>query len=145
MINNFSGSYRFLSNFYPARVTYEGVTYPTSEHAYQAAKTWEKEERKKIARMKTPGEAKRYGRSIALRAGWDSMKVDVMREILYIKFRDEQLRQLLLDTGDEDLIEGNDWGDVFWGQVAGRGQNWLGRLLMELRDQLRLEPRGDAA
>lgn len=136
-IDYFIGEHWFLSNFYPAETIYEARRYPTSEHAYQAAKSLEPHVQRAIALLRTPQEAKRYGRQIALRAGWESMKVDVMREVLRRKFSDPALAQRLLTTGDEPLVEGNTWNDTFWGVCRGRGQNWLGKLLMELRDELR--------
>src|SRR5690348_9381030 len=62
-IAEFQGEYRFLSNFWPAEVAYEGITYPTAEHAYQAAKTMDVNERKRIAALPTPAEAKAAGRA----------------------------------------------------------------------------------
>src|SRR4051794_10492805 len=66
-IDSFQGEYRFLSNFWPAEVVYEGVTYPSVEHAYQAAKTLSIEERKRIASLPTPGEAKKEGQKLIKR------------------------------------------------------------------------------
>ena len=133
-IEFFTGSYRFLSNFYPAWTKYEGMLYPTAEHAYQAAKSTDPKVRKAVRDLPTPSEAKRYGRrKVALRLGWDKMKLDVMREVLRSKFSDERMRRELLATGERELIEGNDWGDKYWGKVGRTGANWLGRILMEVR------------
>lgn len=136
-IESFQGEYRFLSNFWHVYVRYDGELYPTVEHAYQAAKTLNPEFRKAIA-YATTGEAKRMGRQVPMRPDWDSIKIDVMRDLLRQKFTEEpELRELLLATGDAELIEGNTWGDYFWGVCNGEGQNNLGKLLMEIRDGLR--------
>jgi ribA/ribD-fused uncharacterized protein len=146
VISEFNGEYRFLSNFYSAPTLYEGILYRTSEHAFQAAKTLIQAQREEIRDLLTPGEAKKYAGKkgpIRLRDGWNEMRIDVMRQVLRSKFtsvQNEHLKERLLDTGDAELIEGNTWGDVFWGQVNGQGENWLGRLLMELRADLRANP-----
>ena len=137
-IDSFNGKYRFLSNFYPVKVKLDGVTYDSVEHAYQAAKTIDKEERAKFIGI-TAGQSKRLGRQLSLRRDWDSVKINIMRDLLIQKFEDEQLKIDLLDTGDAELIEGNTWDDTFWGVCNGVGTNWLGRLLMEIRSNLRLD------
>lgn len=140
MIDRFNGTqYSFLSNFYTAYVVWEGIKYTTSEHAYQAAKTLNLELRKNVFgdMNSSPAVAKRAGRKIELRSDWESVKIDVMREIVRIKFRTHpKLAEKLLATGDEELVEGNTWGDRFWGQVDGVGENWLGKILMEVREEL---------
>ena len=137
MIDSFRGEYRFLSNFYPAAVELYGETYPTVEHAYQAAKTNDPAARERIRWAQRPGDAKRLGQSVQIRSDWESVKVDVMRGLLVKKFSDRRLADMLLKTGDEELVEGNYWGDRFWGVCGGDGDNWLGRLLMEVRRELR--------
>jgi ribA/ribD-fused uncharacterized protein len=137
VINSFTGEYDFLSNFYHCPISYAGQRYPTTEHAFQALKTLDLEERSKISRAGTPGQAKRLGREVKLRKDWESVKVDIMREILHAKFtQNTDLLQRLLLTGETELIEGNTWGDREWGQVNGVGKNLLGKLLMELRRNL---------
>lgn len=108
-IDSFSGPYDFLSNFYPLStpVVYEGMFFPTVEHAYQAAKTLNQEERKKVRDMPTAGKAKRAGGRVTLRADWDRVKVEVMRYLLHQKFSDRQLAVKLMATGTRQLIEGN--------------------------------------
>ena len=135
MIDAFIKTNRFLSNFYPCKVTYEGITYPTTEHAFQAAKTLDQSLRKTIANLPQPSEAKKEGRNLQLRPDWEKIKVQVMRELLLLKFSDPELKKKLLATGKEELIEGNWWGDTFWGVCKGTGQNMLGKLLMEIRDK----------
>lgn len=133
----FTGRYRFLSNFYPVTIDYECVTYPTVEHAYQAAKSDSPEFRLLVALMPSPGEAKRAGRRTKLRRDWDSMKLEVMENLLRRKFNQTVFRRALATTKPAILIEGNSWGDKFWGQCPlGEGENNLGRLLMKIRDEL---------
>jgi len=136
-IRSFKGRHSFLSNFYPAVVTWEGRVWPTVEHAYQATKTEDENEREWVDACETAGQAKRMGRKLTIRDGWDEMKVDVMRDLLQLKFQAEPVRSWLLDTGTAQLIEDNSWGDTFWGVCRGKGENHLGRLLMEVRQGLR--------
>lgn len=137
-IDSFSGEYEFLSNFYPSTVCdADGITYPTVEHYFQAMKTVYLPERQKIAAAPTPGKAKRMGRRVFLRSDWNAIKVEVMRQGLKQKFSDANLRKKLLATGDSELIEGNWWHDTFWGMCNGVGENHLGKLLMEIREELR--------
>lgn len=143
MITEFDGKYAFLSNFYHAPFTYDGIEYPTNEHFFQAMKTLDQEERKKIAAAATPGKAKRLGRHVILRPDWEIIKLDVMKEGLALKFADPKLREKLLATGDEILVEGNWWHDNTWGSCHCPlcdkipGKNLLGKALMELRSDLR--------
>lgn len=142
VIAQFSGSYRFLSNFFPAEVVFDGEEYPSVEHAYQAAKTFDLALRQQIQWKLQPGAAKRLAYKIivgdAFRPDWDDVRIDVMRGLLAQKFAPgAPLADRLRKTGDKVLIEGNTWNDRFWGVCKGEGQNWLGRLLMERREQLR--------
>ena len=137
-IERFQGEYRFLSNFWPARIIHGGIEYPTVEHAYQAAKTDDVKLKQKIARARTPGIAKRLGKRAKLRSDWDEVKVAVMTGLVAIKFTiNPALRKLLLDTGKARLVEGNDWNDTFWGVCRGVGENHLGCILMDIREGLR--------
>lgn len=146
-IASFRGPYAFLSNFSDSTIRYEGVLYPTVEHAYQCAKTLSQVERDRVCfvfaadgkpiRRTTPGEAKRAGRQVTLRADWDAVRIDVMRQLLVEKFSSVRQAEALIATGDAELIEGNNWGDTFWGRCNGRGENWLGKLLMEIREAVR--------
>lgn len=142
MINSFSGRYRFLSNFSPAAVELDGVTYPTVEHAFVAAKTTDVSLRTKVRTIEKPGDVKRFGRALKLRSDWESIKLAVMEDLVRKKFRHPELAKDLLLTGDHDLVEGNYWHDNVWGQCdcvfhAGKGQNHLGKILMKIRDELR--------
>lgn len=152
MINSFRGEYRFLSNFYPAKIEMDGRIYPSVEHAYQAGKTTDDNLRDIIRTAPTPGLAKRHGSQIKPRPGWELLKLPLMEFLLRQKFYLEQvpeivsrehinekldLRDRLLATHPEMLVEGNTWGDTFWGVCAGEGSNHLGRLLMKIRGELR--------
>lgn len=137
MISGFFGQYRWLSNFWYAKVVYEGLEYPTSEHAYQAAKTQDPALRIAISKLRTPGEAKRAGQKVP----WndDFNKLQVMYDVVKNKFSREPMRSKLLATGNEELIEANTWGDKFWGVCNGVGENHLGKILMRVREELGCE------
>lgn len=141
MISKFQGETRWLSNFQAVEITYEGITYPTTEHAYQGAKAMNVADAKMIASLATPGEAKRAGQTIVMRPGWvnPAVRIKAMEDINRLKFQDPGLRAKLLATGDQELIEGNNWGDKFWGQCEGVGTNHLGRILMKIREEIRNE------
>lgn len=132
-IDDFRGRYFFLSNFSPSPIRHGGILYPTVEHAYQAGKILDMEIRRALAIYPTPGDAKKMGRKLKMRDDWDEVKVPRMRTCLKKKFQDPSLRRKLLETGDQELIEGNTWGDTFWGVYRGKGKNMLGILLMEVR------------
>lgn len=143
MIDRFKGEYRWLSNFWPAPVRLDGIEFQTVEHAYQAGKTLCPQIRERIRTLPTPADAKAFGRrlgkTVPYRPAWnETFKVALMRYLLWQKFTHPDLRQRLILTGDEELVEGNHWCDVVWGRChcrkcAGRGENWLGVLLMEIR------------
>ena len=138
-IESFTGEYYFLSNFYPCNVYFEGLIYPSSEHAYVAAKTTDKELRLQISLIRTAGQVKKFGRKLTLRPDWELIKFDIMEKLLRKKFEDPVLRNKLLTTKDAELIEGNYWGDTIWGVCNGVGENNLGRLLMKLREEIKQE------
>jgi ribA/ribD-fused uncharacterized protein len=145
MINCFDGKWAFLSNFYWNEIEFEGITYPTNEHFFQAMKTLNIGERQKIANCLTPGQAKRMGRQVALRPDWEEVKEDIMFLGLCLKFADEQLADWLVETGDEPLEEGTTWHDNEWGNCSCpkcrniEGKNKLGKLLMKVRGMIREE------
>lgn len=137
VIDSFSSDYRFLSNFHPCSITIEGLEYPSVEHAFQAMKTLDPEERSAIQKAQSPGKAKRAGQKVVLRPDWDAIRVGVMEELVRQKFsKNRELANSLLATGDAQLIEGNTWDDTFWGVCGGRGENWLGKILMKVRNEL---------
>lgn len=135
-IDSFKGQYDFLSNFHESPVHYDNVCYPTVEHAFVAAKSTDKDFRKQVLDCRTPGEAKKIGRKVKLRSDWELIKVKVMNTLLIEKFQDPDLREKLLATDGFELIEGNWWGDVFWGVCNGDGKNVLGKLLMKIRQEI---------
>ena len=138
-IDNFDGDYAFLSNFYYAPVEWEGITYPTNEHAFQAAKVLKPAKRLEIAAAATPGQAKRLGRQVNLRTDWEEVKFAIMFEIVKTKFTSHKdLADKLLATGEAELIEGNWWNDTTWGVCNGVGKNWLGKILMTVRKELQM-------
>lgn len=138
VIDRFAGEWRFLSNFSPCPwIVYDGDVYATTEHAYQAAKTLDLAARRAIRATQRPGDAKRIGAHVSLRPDWSIVqRVTIMRDLLVQKFAAGQPIDYLaglLRTGDATLIEGNTWGDTFWGVCNGEGDNVLGTLLMEIR------------
>ena len=139
LIGMFRGKFSFLSNFHPAPTVWDGILYPTAEHAYQAAKSYRMEDRQEILRAATPAEAKKRGRYVNLRVDWtDEVKTNVMFMVVLAKFLGNRLLvNDLLATQNLPLIEGNTWGDTFWGQVNGEGQNRLGKILVATRRILR--------
>lgn len=145
MIDKFDGKYEFLSNFYNSEIFYEGITYPTVEHAFQAAKTLNQDERIAISKLDTPGKAKRAGRKCNLRKDWEEIKNDVMYQCVKAKFQDPELKNLLLETKHRYLVEGTTWHDNYWGNCSCekcksiQGNNQLGKTLMRVREELRKE------
>jgi len=139
MITSFTERYKFLSNFYPCKIQHDGIEYPSVEHAYQASKTFDRDKRKEIASLSTAGKAKKAGQSVSIRPDWEKVKDEIMWQLLQEKFRDGYIRGLLLQTGDKEIIEGNTWGDTYWGCVWSlankewEGQNKLGKLHMGFR------------
>lgn len=138
-IDSFKGQYAFLSNFYPCELEHKGIVYPSMEHAFQAMKVLSMAGRKRIAGLPTARDARRRGRQLWLRSGWDSVRDSIMLLFLRKKFVNLTLRKQLLKTGDRKLIEGNWWGDIYWGVCKGEGQNKLGKLLMQVRGECRRE------
>ncbi len=129
----------FLSNFASSRVEFEGMFFPTVEHGFVAAKTLDVSQREHIQTIATPGRVKRFGRKLVLRADWEEVKVDVMRQLVSAKFfTHENLGDLLIGTAPLPIFEANGWGDKVWGvdAVTGQGANLLGIILMEVRESL---------
>ncbi len=137
MITQFMGPTRWLSNFAVVTIEYEGVTYFSTEVAYQASKTLNIKARRAMARLATPGGARHVGGVLQLRPDWDEVKLKVMEDITRLKFSQEPYCSQLLATGDEQLIEGNNWGDTFWGVCKGKGENNLGKIIMKIRNESR--------
>lgn len=141
-VKSFRKEYRFLSNFAPAEVEYNGIKFPSVEHAYVAAKTDNEDIQLELLKL-TASEAKKYGREKCLiRADFEKEKVDIMRNLLEQKFKNEYYRYLLYSTEDSELIEGNTWHDNYFGSCTcdyceDKGQNVLGKLLMIIRSQIK--------
>ena len=154
-IEEFRGPHRFLSNFWLCPVEVGGLKFPSSEHAYQAVKTLDSAQR---AWFTDPdlkaSEAKRAGQRVTLRPGWEQTKKRAMLRVVLAKFiQNPDLAELLEATGSAQLTEGNTWHDWYWGQCRsyrdgphprgcpgfGSGSNYLGRILMAVRDVMRVD------
>ena len=133
-------AYGEFSNFAAFPITLDGVCWPTTEHYFQAQKFADEDYREKIRKADSPMMAADLGRSrnVRIRDDWESVKIEVMRMAVLAKFdTHKELNELLLSTGNEDIVEAAR-GDSFWGCGGdGTGKNWLGRILMEVREQLR--------
>ncbi len=131
-----------FSNFARFSVFLKDKKWRTSEHYFQAQKYAGMPREEEVRQAKTPSEAARLGRDrkVKLRPDWESVKDDVMREAVYAKFtQHDELRELLLSTGDDTLVEHTE-NDNYWGDGGdGSGKNMLGRILMETRERLRQE------
>lgn len=149
MISKFDGRYSFLSNFYPCLIEHQGISYKSVEAYYVAMKIKDDQIvngvfmpwidiREYIATITNPGTVKRLGRKLKIRKDWDVIKLSVMEYGIVQKFKDEKLKEMLLLTKNEELVEGNFWHDNFYGQCScekcGVGQNHLGKILMRIRN-----------
>ena len=137
MIGPFTGQHAYLSNFWYAPFVFCSVTYPTVEHFYQSAKADNARGWLAVIGAPTPRDAKRVGRSIRMNSEFESAKKVIMMNGVISKFRQHpELSGLLAGTGNEYLCEVNTWGDRYWG-FDGNGENWLGRILMMVRELVR--------
>lgn len=147
IIDEFRGRWFFLSNFYECKIEFQGITYPTVEHYYVAMKCNNDQFlngkyytpgdfREMIAKVKSPAIVKKIGQQIKIRKDWSEKKLDFMNFAIREKFKDEKLADKLKSTGDATLVEGNDWNDTFWGVCKGKGENHLGKILMQVRNEL---------
>jgi len=141
-IDKFIDEEFFLSNFYISPFIYNGKEYKSVEHAFQAAKADNEPEQDWIRLMDTPGKAKRNGMKVHLRKDWESVKENIMLELLKIKFSDPVLKMKLKDTKNYNLVEGNYWHDNFFGNCTCQnckdieGKNKLGKMLMLIRQEI---------
>ena len=141
----FRGDYGFLSNMWECPVTFEGINYPSAEHAYQAAKYDSRVVRLEIAALDNPVKAKRFPRlhkNLQFDPKFDENKLRIMGTILSVKFTmSPKLGQWLVETHPHELVEEGWWHDGFWGTcTCGKcapGKNHLGKLLMEVRSSLK--------
>ncbi|BDI29187.1 hypothetical protein CCAX7_12380 [Capsulimonas corticalis] len=99
-ITSFSSEYAFLSNFFRHSITLNGETYSTNEHAFQALKTFDAAERAKVRTAATPASAKSLGKRVTLREGWDSVRFQVMEQVVREKFSDPELAEKLVIPGE---------------------------------------------
>ena len=133
MIDSFRGEYAFLSNMYFSPIVINGIRYTCAEAAFQAAKLQDATLRTQFSGLSGHA-AKKLGRSVPLRPDWETIKIQVMRDIIHEKFmQNPMLREKLLATEGHELVEGNEWNDIFWGKCNGIGKNWLGRILEDER------------
>lgn len=143
IIDDFKGDFAFLSNFHQCDFVFEGLTYHTSEAAFQAQKCSTEYEKIKYTTVTNPVVAKRMGKKEpGFPSNWNEISYGIMKNILKAKFAVPELREKLKATGDAVLIEGNRHHDNRWGNCTcdrcknREGQNWLGKILMELRAEL---------
>lgn len=138
-----------FSNFQPSPFKLDNRVWPTVEHYFQAMKSLDSDDWEKIRKLDTPGKAKRAGRKLRLRPDWEKVKEDFMMKALRAKFKMKDFKRSLLSTGDEEIVEWNKWHDNEWGSctcprcINFPGRNKLGKLLMQLRDELS-EDRNDS-
>ena len=141
----FRDEYACFGNDFQAPIVYEGIEYSSAEAAFQASKSDDPAERKRMAKM-NPEKVKQRGNQLTPKPGWESMKDEIMAEILQLKFRQNpELRERLLATGDRRLINGGKGKkDIYWGlnTITWEGENRLGELLMNLRGDLYREKEG---
>jgi ribA/ribD-fused uncharacterized protein len=136
-ILEFKDEYEFLSNFYYSPFTYKDKKYSTVEHAYQSFKTLDERQRNRIWLAESPNRAKRLGRQVDVREDWEDIKLGLMLDLVRAKFQQNpKLAQRLIGTGNANLVEGNNWGDTYWGACQGWGENHLGKILMQVRDEM---------
>jgi ribA/ribD-fused uncharacterized protein len=141
-IVRFESEFFWLSNFYEVPVKLGNLTFGSTEAAFQGCKYKaalgdQKEQYEFMQDMiqANPSQSKKLGKRLLIDLDkWESIKVTCMREVVKAKFdQHDDLRLKLIETGAALLVEGNTWGDKFWGRCDGMGLNVLGSILMELR------------
>lgn len=137
-ILQFQDEYRWLSNHWPSIIVFQGITFPTVEHAYVYSKTIVQEEQDLFlqAQPMSAAQAKRAGKLLTLRSDWEDVRLNFMLDFTRQKYRNQVLRNKLIDTGNCLIVEGNTWHDYFWGQCNGKGENNLGKIIMKVREEL---------
>lgn len=132
------GNHYYLSNFYEAKFIYKDILWPSVEHAYQAMKSDSKSVWEYVAKLKSPNEAKKFGRRVCLRRNWEDIKLSIMISCVRAKFtQNKNLKEMLVATGDQILVEYTWWGDTYWGVNTNyEGENHLGIILMEIRNEI---------
>jgi len=139
-IESFRGEYSWLSNFVDVKITLNGITYPSVEHAYMSAKCDSADWRFMCSSGNyTAGEIKKLSKEVSIRHDWEKIKTKVMTECLIQKFNQEPFRTKLINTNDSYIQEGNHWNDKFWGVClkTNEGLNYLGKLIMVIRTKLK--------
>ena len=144
MIHTFADETRWLSNMMTVDVVYDGYSFKSVEQAYQYAKC-ETDEWRAVCQDPNlnPYQIKRKSKDIVIRDDWDKVKLLVMEGLLIQKFNQEPYQELLLATGNQNIQEGNNWNDTFWGvdlkSTPNIGENHLGRLIMNIRTQYKIK------
>lgn len=139
MIKEFKNQYFFLSNFYECPIYYNKLVFCNVEAAFQAQKAIDEKEQYKFINLNA-SQARKLGKTIVLRKDWEEVKDNIMYEIVKRKFTvNKELQQKLIDTKDEELVEGNWWHDTYWGMDSktGIGKNKLGKILMKVRGEVK--------
>lgn len=139
MIKEFKNQYFFLSNFYECPIYYNKLVFCNAEAAFQAQKVIDEKEQYKFINLNA-SQARKLGKTIVLRKDWEEVKDKIMYEIVKRKFTvNKELQQKLIDTKDEELVEGNWWHDTYWGidSKTGIGKNKLGKILMKVREEVK--------
>jgi ribA/ribD-fused uncharacterized protein len=147
MIEQFRDEYRWLSNFTPVKVVYEGVEYASVEHAYMSAKSHDMAWKSRCADSQiSAAQIKKESKEIDLRPDWEDVKFEVMLECVRQKMAQEPFKSKLEATGNVYIQEGNTWGDTFWGAdlKTGEGINALGQIIMQIRDEQRTQESSDS-
>jgi ribA/ribD-fused uncharacterized protein len=138
VISQFKDEFHFLSNMYPIDIEYKGIQFNSVEQAYQYQKTTSTKEKIKVLNCNDPKKVKGIANKFKfIREDWKDVRLGIMYNLLWIKFNNPQLKEALLLTDGWELVEGNWWGDVFYGVCEGVGENYLGKLLMKIRSQLK--------
>lgn len=137
-ITRFKGKYLFLSSMYICPIEYKGIKYNSSEVAFQSMKFDNEEMRREIAKLSAKA-AHEIGRKYPLKKNWHNIKEDIMYDITLCKFKqNKDLAKMLINTGTKELIQENNWNDTVWGTVNGIGENKLGKILMKVREEIKL-------
>lgn len=136
-ITEFRGEFSWLSNFFPIKIEYDGIVYPSVENAYQAGKLINRKDREMFINI-TPGQAKRLWRNYPTYNLTEEFRLNLMYQLLSIKFNQEPFKSLLIATDNCNIIEKNYWGDMFFGYClkTNQGKNHLGQMIMNIREKL---------
>lgn len=142
VVYGFFNDFRFLSNFHIVEIPFDGLTYWSTEAAYMSAKTHDPEIKQALAATRMPSQAKKIGRQLVLRPDWEDVKLGIMEAVNRVKYitgpsdETKMLGEMLKVTNPAVLVEANWWGDTYWGECKGFGQNNLGKVLMKIREEI---------